>query len=114
MAAGALVKAPPEGMTLEAQATAAGKLHLFLAEFDRLAKLGRAELRGFVETAKSLGVEVHRPDGKRLALVSRRSERLSKKSILSALGAAEGEKMLTRLREAGALVEVEGEELRAL
>jgi hypothetical protein len=114
LAASALVKAPPEGMTLEAQAAAAGKLHLFLAEFERLAKLGRAELRGFVETARGLGVEVHRPDGKRLAMVSRRSERLSKKSILNALGAAEGEKMLARLREAGALVEVEGEELRAL
>jgi hypothetical protein len=99
---------------LEAQAVAAGKLHLFLAEFERLAKLGRAELRGFVETAKSLGIEVHRPDGKRLALVNKKQERLSKKSILSALGVGEGEKLFKRLREAGALVEVEGEELRAL
>lgn len=114
VASAQLVKPPPQGLTLSEQVEMAGRLHLFLAEFDRLAKLGRAELRATVEEALKLGVECIRPDGKTVKFVNKTSERLSKKSILLALGAEKGEELLEYLRKVGALEEKTVPELRAV
>lgn len=76
-----------------------GKLHMFLQEFERLAKRAREALREEVRS----GAVIARPDGKVLRLKPQERESLSKASVVRALGKQKGEKMLTKLRDLGAI-----------
>lgn len=86
-----------------------GRFHLMLTELDKLTKQARSQLREEVRC----GEVIERPDGKVLELVTKSVERLSKKSIIEAYGRTEGERVLQKLRDDGALTEVDQEELRA-
>jgi len=89
-----------------------GKIHLLFHQLEALLKVGKKEIRQWVEDHPE---EVAaRPDGKELALVSKRYERLSKSSIIEALGKLKGEKELARLRKLGAISEDERVELHAV
>ena len=89
-----------------------GKYHLLFHQLEALSKVGKKEIRTWVEEHPS-EVAV-RPDGKELTLVRKKYERLSKTSVLEALGKIKGEKELSRLRKLGALTEEEREELWAV
>lgn len=86
-----------------------GMLHLMLGELDRLAKRARDEIRERVRA----GEYIERPDGKHLQLVKKQYERLSKTSILEALGKQKGEELLDKLRGLGCLTVDEREEMWA-
>jgi hypothetical protein len=75
-----------------------GRFHMLLGELDKLQKRAREEMKQEV----AAGAVIERPDGKVLVLEEREYERLSKASILEALGKKEGEKMLESLRKKGA------------
>lgn len=98
---GAMVKMSTAELMKEA--VEPGQLHMFLQQFDALAKRARAALRAEVER----GALVIRPDGKVLVIREMMVERgLSKKGIVAALGKVEGEKLLDELRAKGVLEEV--------
>lgn len=78
-----------------------GRLHLLISRFRELDEAARREMKSALENEP--GLEPVRPDGKTLVLKTRQVERLSKSSILKALGKVEGEKMLAKLRKLGAL-----------
>lgn len=88
-----------------------GRLHLLMARFRELDKRAVEEMKRAIKDDP--GLEPVRPDGKTLGLKTRTIERISKKSILKALGPDEGEKMLAHLRDVGALEEHEEEILWA-
>lgn len=79
-----------------------GRLHLLMSRFRELDERAVAEMKSALEDDPSL--EPIRPDGKTLSLKTRTVERVSKFSILKALGPEKGEELLQQLREAGALV----------
>lgn len=87
-----------------------GKVHQLLGQLEALIPIARKEIRQRVED----GEVIIRPDGKELALVPRSYERLSKSSILEALGKLKGEKEISRLRKLGAISKDERVELRAV
>jgi len=105
--AATLAVAGKPGTVATLTADDAGKIHQMASEFDRLAKAAKEEIRGMVMA----GEEIVRPDGKRLAIVTKNVERISKKSILKLPG---GAAELERLRSIGALETTEQEELRAI
>jgi PD-(D/E)XK nuclease superfamily len=76
-----------------------GSIHQALGEYNRLAGRLREEIRGWV-TKNGIG---ERPDGGTVELVEREVERLSKASIIAALGPLKGNALLEQLRRAGAL-----------
>lgn len=76
-----------------------GRMHLLLGELDRLAKRAKDQIRERVEA----GEEIVRPDGKTLRIIEKEYERLSKSSILEALGKERGEAMIAELRKLGCL-----------
>lgn len=86
-----------------------GKAHMLFQQLEALIKQGKAEIRARV----SAGEIVERPDGTTLQFETRYYERLSKKSVLEAMGQKKGNAMLEKLRKAGALSEEPREELRA-
>jgi hypothetical protein len=86
-----------------------GAIHVALQQYDSLAEQLRSQLKAWVRTN---GPAV-RPDGKVLDIVKREYETLSKTSLMTALGAVEGEKELAKLRKRGCLKKDEREELRA-
>jgi len=87
----------------------AGAYHLMRSEMARLMKMADAQLKDDVRC----GLIVERPDGKVLEIGTREVERLSKKSILEAYGKEKGETVLDGLRDAGALMLVSEQVLRA-
>jgi len=89
-----------------------GRVHQMAGELESLLKVLRQEIRQRVEDSPS--EVIVRPDGRELALVPRRYERLSKTSVLEALGKLKGEKELNRLRKLGALSHEERLELHAV
>lgn len=90
--------------------TRVGSIHAALGEFNRLADRLREEIRAWV-AANGPG---ERPDGATVEIVEKMVERLSKRSILEALGPVRGEAMLAQLRSCGALAERPQMELRAV
>jgi hypothetical protein len=90
--------------------TRVGSIHAALGEFNRLADRLREEIRAWV-AANGPG---ERPDGSTVEIVEKMVERLSKRSILEALGPVRGEAMLDQLRSCGALAERPQLELRAV
>ena len=86
-----------------------GRFHQLRSQWAALEKQALAQLREDVRS----GEIIERPDGKVLEIQTVQVERLSKKSILEALGAEEGKQLLEELRAAGALKEVEEERLVA-
>lgn len=105
---GALIKAA--NTTLERGPVEPGAMHMFLQEFDRLAKRAREELRDLVRS----GAVVERPDGKVLEMRRVEYETLSKTSVVAGLGKQKGEAMLDKLRKLGCVKSGEREELRAV
>lgn len=105
---GALIKAA--NTTLERGPVEPGTMHMFLQEFDRLAKRAREELRDLVRS----GATVERPDGKVLEMRRVEYETLSKTSVVVGLGKQKGEAMLDKLRKLGCVRSGEREELRAV
>lgn len=87
-----------------------GAIHQAMGEFNRMADKLRAEIRDWV-TRNGVG---ERPDGQTVELVEKTVERLSKASVLEALGPAKGNAMLDSLRACGALAEKPQMELRAV
>jgi hypothetical protein len=108
-ASGGLVGAPETAVTTAEQV---GRFHQLRAEMRRLLEQGDAEVKAFVKDNPELVVT--RPDGKHLEFVPREVERLSKKSVVDALGKVAGEKMLSKLRELGCVPKVVEEQLWAL
>lgn len=94
---------------LERTAEDLGHFHLMLTELQRLAGRARDEIRMRVEA----GEVIERPDGKTLVLIEKQYERLSKSSILEALGKEKGEKLLAQLREWGCLTTESRREMHA-
>lgn len=92
---GAMVKMSTKELMKEA--VEPGQLHMFLAQFDALAKRARAALRA--EVAR--GEIIYRPDGKTLVLREKTTERLSKSSIVKKLGKEKGEAVIEALRKQG-------------
>lgn len=88
-----LVKAA--NVALEKSTPSPGAMHMFLAEFKRLAERAHAELKARVVA----GDVIQRPDGKVLVLRHKSVEGLSKSSIVKALGKKDGEKMIAKLRK---------------
>jgi hypothetical protein len=91
---------------------AIGKFHLLANEMGKLLDKAKAEIQ--VQVKAHPETIYVRPDGKVLALVTKRVERLSKSSVVEALGKKEGEKILAKLRELGAIVTTDQEELHAV
>ena len=87
-----------------------GAIHAALSEFNRLGDKLRTEIRDWV--ARNGPAE--RPDGSTVELVEKMVERLSKSSVLAALGPDKGNAMLDSLRSCGALAEKAQLELRAV
>jgi Protein of unknown function (DUF2800) len=87
-----------------------GAIHQARREFNRMSDRLGEEIRAWV-AAHGPG---EAPNGDTVELVSREVERLSKKSILEALGPSKGEAMLESLRACGALAERTQVELRAV
>jgi hypothetical protein len=87
-----------------------GAIHAALGDFNRLADKLRAEIRDWV----SRNGAAERPDGQTVEIVEKMVERLSKSSIIAALGPAKGNAMLDQLRACGALAEKAQLELRAV
>ena len=87
-----------------------GAVHAALQEFNRLGDKLRDEIRAWVET----NGPGERPDGALVDLVDKDVERLSKASVLKALGPLKGAKLLESLRQAGALETKTQRELRAV
>jgi Protein of unknown function (DUF2800) len=87
-----------------------GAIHAALSEFNRLGDKLRTEIRDWV--ARNGPAE--RPDGSTVELVEKMVERLSKSSVLAALGPDKGNAMLDSLRACGALAERPQLELRAV
>lgn len=86
-----------------------GKLHLMMADVDKVMRRAREEMRDLV-----MGGEViERPDGKVLQMVPKTYERLSKSSVIAALGKVAGERMLEKLRKLGCFTEDTREEMWA-
>lgn len=88
-----------------------GRLHLLMSRFDELKKRATQEIKR--ELHENSELEAVRPDGKTLGLVTKTVERISKASIIKALGKEAGEAELARLRALGCLEETEQEELHA-
>ena len=82
-----------------------GRLHLLMARFRELDEAAVREMKRALADDPSL--EPIRPDGKLLSLKTRKVERISKASIVRALGEVEGQKVIAQLRECGALEEKE-------
>jgi hypothetical protein len=89
-----------------------GRLHLLRQKFSALLPIAQKELFAWVKKHGN-GAAV-RPDGKTLAIVEKTTERISKTSILKALGPVKGARELERLRKLGALKEETHEELHAV
>ena len=87
-----------------------GKLHMFLQQFEALAKRARELLREQVEG----GAVITRPDGKTLAIREVEKESLSKASVIEALGKEEGERLIEELRSKGAVKSVVSRNLVAV
>lgn len=88
-----------------------GRLHLLMARFR---DLDDAAIRAMKQAMRDdPELEPIRPDGKTLSLRTRKVERISKASIVRALGEAEGAKLIDELRACGALAENEEEILWA-
>ena len=85
----------------------AGALYELLKKFRALDKAGTEEIRRLVRA----GSIVEMRDGKVLTLQKQTYETLSKKSVIEALGKADGEKELARLRKKGAIREATREML---
>jgi hypothetical protein len=105
---GALVKMSTAELMKEA--VDPGALHMFLQQFEALAKRARSALRAEVER----GALVIRPDGKTLVLKEKTIESLSKASIIRALGKEEGEKVIQDLRDRGVVETSTHLEVRAV
>ena len=88
-----------------------GKLHLLLARFRELDRRASEEIKR--ELRANPETEVVRPDGKTLQIVTKSVERISKASIIRALGKEEGSKLIDELRSKGCLTEQEQDELHA-
>lgn len=86
-----------------------GHFHQMLGELTRLAARAREEIRIRVEA----GEVIERPDGKTLVMIERQYERLSKSSIVEALGKQRGEKLLAELRALGVLTSESRAEMHA-
>jgi hypothetical protein len=86
-----------------------GGFHQMLSQLDTLVRRAREEIRERVRA----GEVIERPDGKVLTITHINVERLSKKSIMAALGSTKGEELLSLLRAAGALTENEEERMIA-
>ena len=86
-----------------------GKFHMLLGELDKLSKRARDEMKNDVLA----GEVIERPDGKCLVIEERSYERLSKASVVEALGQREGEKMLIQLRKKGCLTTDTRKEMHA-
>lgn len=97
------------GEVLSKDTVSRGQLHMFLQEFDRLAKRARGLLRDEVRA----GAIIQRPDGKVLALSKVKVESLSKASIERALGKEKGTAMVEQLRKLGCVDTREDERLTA-
>jgi Protein of unknown function (DUF2800) len=87
-----------------------GAIHQARREFNRMSDRLGEEIRAWVAT----NGPGECPDGSTVELVEKMVERLSKRSILDALGPEVGERMLEELRECGALAEKPQLELRAV
>jgi hypothetical protein len=95
-----------------ATAAEVARLHLLLAEFNRLEKPTKEDIRQWIRAHPE--EEAIRPDGKRLQFVKRKWNSLSQSSIVRAYGKEKGEKVLAKLRKDGAIESGEREELWAL
>jgi hypothetical protein len=89
-----------------------GRVHQMFGELERLLKIGREEIRTWIEEHPS--ELVVRPDGKELEFVERSYERLSKASFVEALGAVKAEREFQRLRKIGVLTSSVRRELHAV
>jgi len=90
-----------------------GKLHYFIAQFDRLQGAAQSLMKQWVidNTGKDVAV---RPDGKVLVIKTKEQENLSKASIIRALGKLRGEALIQELRENGVIEMTERTELHAV
>lgn len=88
-----------------------GKLHLLLARFRELDRRASEEIKR--ELRANPGTEVVRPDGRTLMIVTKSVERISKASIVRALGKEAGAAKIEELRAAGCLTETDQDELHA-
>lgn len=95
--------------TLPSEEIDLGKMHRLMTEAEKLFKVARDQMKEDVRN----GAVIERDDGKTLRIETRRVERLSKKSILEALGKKAGEAEIERLRSLGCLSESEEEGLYA-
>jgi len=87
-----------------------GQIHETLGAYDKLAKMLRERICGYVRA----NGPVQRPDGKILDFVTRPFSNLSGASIKRALGEVEGAKMLELLEKKKCIEHGEREELRAI
>jgi hypothetical protein len=87
-----------------------GAIHQAMGEYNRMADRLREEIRAWV-ASNGIG---ERPDGQTVEIVEKMVERLSKSSIITALGPEKGNAMLDQLRGCGALAERPQLELRAV
>lgn len=98
-----MIVAPVNGSSLE---TRAGALYDLLKRFRALDKAGTEELKRLVREGRVIETR----EGP-LMLKKQVYENLSKKSVIDALGSVAGERQLKKLREKGAIREVEREML---
>ncbi len=90
--------APDTGKSIEEKA---GALYDLLKKLRQLDEAGREEIKRLVKA----GAVIETREGGSLVLKKQIYEVLSKKSVLEALGAVEGQRLLSRLRKKGAIRE---------
>jgi hypothetical protein len=105
-----LAKLQPSAQLATPEAIA--RFHQLLNELERLSRSARERIKAEVVAHPERNFV--RPDGKVLAMITKEVERLSKSSVIEALGKREGEAMLDKLRELGALTTTSQHELHAI
>lgn len=91
-----------------------GQFHMFLQQFERLAKRAREVLREDIREGAKTGDYIVRPDGLILVLREKSKENLSKSSIVAALGKQKGEALIESLRKKGCTTTSTWDEIHAV